>query len=78
MCNRKGYGKDKGSDVHSLVDLVDGEAAVYLLHGRAGILHRVQRLLIDIRRLYAVNLALERHDLTSRLLERMLKLLLPP
>lgn len=64
--------------VHDIVDLVDCEASVDLLHRRACILHRVERFLVDIRRLNTVYLALERHDLRRRLLKRVLELLLPP
>lgn len=73
-----GCPRDIRGDVHYIVDLVDCETGVDLLHGRASVLHRIQRLLINIRRLDAINLLLERHDLGARLLEGMLKLFLPP
>lgn len=34
--------------VHCLVDLVDGEAGMDGLHGLAGVLQRVQSLLVDV------------------------------
>ena len=49
-----------------------------VLHGGAGVLHRVERLLVDVCRLDGVYLALESHDLRLCLLERVLELLLPP
>lgn len=64
--------------VHGLIHLVDGKLAVDLLHGIAGILHCVERLLVDIRRLDGVDLALQRHYLVLGLLERVLELLLTP
>jgi hypothetical protein len=51
---------------------------VYLLHCRARILHCIQRLLVDVRRLDTVYLALEGRDLCASLLKGVFKLLLPP
>ena len=65
-----------GLDVHRLVDLLHREFAVYLLHGLAGLLHRLQRLAVDIRRLDGVYLLLERADLTQGLLQGVLVRLL--
>jgi hypothetical protein len=48
----------RGESVHCVVDLVDREAGVDLLHGRARALHGIERLLVDVRRLYAVDLVL--------------------
>lgn len=48
-----------------------------LLHRRAGVLHSVQCLLVDIRSFYAVYLALKSHYLSPGLVEGMFKLLLP-
>jgi hypothetical protein len=70
--------KSERGDKQGVVDLVDCKTSVYLLHGVAGILHRVQRLLVDICGFDAVDFALEGHDLRARLLEGMFKLLLPP
>ncbi len=77
---KRGVGEStgcKGRNVHGLVDLVDGQAAVDLLHGRAGVLHRVQRLLVDVGRLDRGYLALDRHHLRARLVQLVLELLLP-
>jgi len=65
-------------DVHCRIDLVDGEATVYLLHSIAGILHSIQRLLVDICGLYAVDFTFECHYLGGCLLKSMFKLLLAP
>jgi hypothetical protein len=51
---------------------------MYLLHSRASILHRIQRLLVNIRCFDTVDFALEGHDLRARLLQGMFELLLPP
>jgi hypothetical protein len=48
-----------------------------LFHCRAGVLHSIECFFIDIRRLYAINLALEGHNLSTSLVEGMFKLLLP-
>jgi hypothetical protein len=68
----------KGENVHDVVHLVDGQASMYLLHSRARILHRIQRLLVDVGCLDGVNLLLQRHNLCACLLERVFKLLLSP
>jgi hypothetical protein len=70
--------KRDDANVHGLVDLVDGQAAVDFLHGLAGVLHGLKRLLVDVGRLDVVNFALERHYLALRLLQGVLVLLLTP
>lgn len=65
-----------GKGVHGLIHLVGRELAVYLLHGLAGLLHRQQRLLVDIGRLDRVYLLLQRSDLGLGLLEAVLMRLL--
>ena len=47
-----------------------------LLHSLSSLLHRRQRLTIDIRRLDRVNLLFQRRNLRQRLIKRMLMLLL--
>jgi hypothetical protein len=64
------------SHIHSLVNLIDGEAAVYIFHCLAGILHGLQRFFVDIGRLYAVDFALQSHNLPLSLFKSMFKLLL--
>lgn len=59
--------------LHRLIDLVDGQAAVDLLYRVAGVLHGVERLLVDVCRLDAADLALDRHHLRRRLLELVLE-----
>jgi hypothetical protein len=49
-----------------------------LLHGAAGILHGVERLLVDVGRLYVVDFSFQRHDLALGLLESVFKLLFSP
>lgn len=49
---------------------------MYLFHRLAGVLHGLQRFFVDIGRLYAVNFALQGHNLPLGLLESMFKLLL--
>ena len=51
---------------------------MYVLDGGAGILHRVERLLVDVCGFDGVDFALEGHDLRAGLLERVFELLLPP
>lgn len=65
-------------DVHDIVNRIDCETRMYLLHGVSGVLHSIQRLLVDVRGFDGVDLALEGHDLRARLLKRVLELLLPP
>jgi len=77
VLRRCGEERDSAS-VHDVVDLVDGQACVYLLHGRARVLHRIQCLLVDVCRLDAVDFALECHNLRAGLFERVLKLFLSP
>ena len=48
-----------------------------LRHSRTSSLHRLQRLLVDIRRLNRVNLLFELNDLRCRLFEVLLVDLLP-
>lgn len=48
-----------------------------LLHRRAGVLHSVQCLFVDIRSFYAVYLALQSHYLSAGLVESVFELLLP-
>lgn len=67
-----------GGSVHDVVDLVDGQAGVYLLHSGSGVLHSIQRLLVDVGCLDGVDFPFQRHDLRARLLEGVLKLLLSP
>jgi hypothetical protein len=59
--------------LHRLVDLVDREAAVDVLDGFAGILHGVERLLVDVGGLDAADLALDGHHLRRGLLELVLE-----
>jgi hypothetical protein len=47
---------------------------VDLLHGGAGVLHGVKRLLVDVCGFDAVDFALERHDLRTGLFERVFEL----
>jgi hypothetical protein len=68
----------RGVNVHGLVDLVDGQAAMDFLHGLAGVLHSLEGLLVYVCRLYVVNLPLQRHYLTLGLLQRVLVLFLAP
>ena len=49
-----------------------------MLHCGAGVLHRVERLLVDVGRLDRVDFALQRHYLALGLLERVIELLLTP
>ena len=65
-----------GFCVHDVVDLLDAEVAVDVLHGLAGVAHGVERLLVDVGRLDRVDLVLEHGDLVRRLLEGVLVRLL--
>lgn len=49
-----------------------------LCHGRTSRLHRIQSLLVDIRRFYGVNLLFELGNLRRRLFKVLLVDLLPP
>lgn len=62
--------------VHGLVDLLDRQSTVNLLHGLAGLLHRLERLLVDVGRFDRVDLLLERRDLSRGLFEGMFVLFL--
>lgn len=68
---------DLAFNAHCLVHFVDSETAMDLLHCRAGVLHGIKSLLVNICRLDAVNLALECHYLSSGLVKGVLKLFLP-
>lgn len=63
--------------IHSLVHLLGRQLSVNVLHGLARLLHRRQRLAVDIRGFDRVYLLLKRHDLRLRLFVRVLMLLLP-
>jgi hypothetical protein len=52
------YGKLKHCHIHHRVDLVHGEAIMHALHGTARLVHRVQRLLVDVGRFDRINLLL--------------------
>jgi hypothetical protein len=66
-----------GKNVHRLIDLVDRHRAMDLCHGSAGRLHRVQGLLVDIRRFDRVDLLFELGDLRGCLFEVLLVDLFP-
>lgn len=55
-------------DVHDAFHLVYVQAGMDALHSVSGLLHSIQRLFVDIRRLNTVYLALERHNLGGSLL----------
>ena len=56
-------------NIHCSVDFVDRQAAVYLFHGGACILHRVQRFLVDVCCFDAVDLLLNLCNLCGGLLQ---------
>ena len=62
--------------VHCVIHILHLHIAVDLLHGRAGVLHRDQGLLVDVGGFYRVDLLLEHRDLAVGLLQRGLVLLL--
>ena len=64
--------------LHGLVHLVDRQAAVNLLHGLLCVLHSVQSLLVDVRRLDRGDFALDGQHLRLGLLELVFVVLLPP
>jgi hypothetical protein len=55
--------------IHCSVDLVDREVPVNLLHCLPGVLHRVERFLVDIGRFDRVDLLLDLGDLRRGLFE---------
>lgn len=61
---------------HGSIDLVDCQATVNGLHGLGGVAQGVESLLVDVCRLYTGNLALKVHDLSRRLFQGGLELLL--
>lgn len=65
-----------GKSIHSLIHNIDIQLAMNLLHSLSSLLHRRQRLTIDIRRLDRVDLLLQRRDLRQGLVERVFMLLL--
>lgn len=66
------------SNIHGLVNFIDVKLAVDLCHGFTGLRHGIKGLLIDVRRFDGIYLLLESRYLGSRLLKRVLVLLLPP
>lgn len=71
------YTKHSDQHVHRLVDLIDTHIAVDLCHRRTGLLHRLQSLVVDIRRLDRVDLLLELRDLRRCLFEVLFLYLFP-
>lgn len=65
-----------GHCIHCLVHLLGRELAMYVLHRLAGLLHRQERLLVDVGRLDGIYLLLQRSDLRLSLLEAVFVLLL--
>ena len=56
------YGRENWS-VHGLVDLVNIEVAVNLLHSTTSVLHGIEGLFVDVGRLNRLDFALDGHDL---------------
>lgn len=53
-------------NVHLLVNCVNGKSLVNLFHRRTSLLHRLERLIVDIGRFDRVHLLLELDNLTRR------------
>lgn len=63
--------------IHRLINLVNTHSAVDLSHRRTSLLHRLQSLVVDIRRLDRVDLLLQLRDLRCRLLKVLFLHLFP-
>lgn len=53
-------------NVHLLVNCVNGKSLVNLFHRCTSLLHRLEGLIVDIRRFDRVHLLLKLNDLTRR------------
>jgi hypothetical protein len=70
--------KARKRDGHCSIDLVDSQAAMYLFHGAASILHGIQCFLIDVRGFYAIDLLFDLCNLCGGLLQATFVGLFPP
>lgn len=65
-------------NAHGLVDFLDGQIAVDILHGLSGRLHGVEGFLVDVGGFDAVYLLLDLADLVVGLLEAAFVDFFPP